>query len=137
MEININKKICNIISLYRSPSQSHDQFEQFLQNFESNLRYITSKNSYITVVIGDFNARSTSWWTDDITTKEGTEIESLTLSYGLNQVINEQTHILPSSNSCIDLLFTSHTNMITESGVHSSLQICHVSFPSLNLTIGK
>ena len=36
-------------------------------------------------------------------------------------MINEHTHILESSSSCIDLIFTSQPNLITESGVHPPL----------------
>ena len=36
-------------------------------------------------------------------------------------MINEPTHILESSSSCIDLIFTSQPNLITESGAHPSL----------------
>ena len=36
-------------------------------------------------------------------------------------MINEPAHILESSSSCIDLIFTSQPNLITESGFHPSL----------------
>ena len=37
-------------------------------------------------------------------------------------MIDEPTHVLESSSSCIDLMiFTSQPNLITESGVHLSL----------------
>ena len=36
-------------------------------------------------------------------------------------MINDPTQILISSSSCIDLIFTLQTNLITESGVHLSL----------------
>ena len=36
-------------------------------------------------------------------------------------MINEPKHILQSSCSCIDLIFISQPNLITESGVHLSL----------------
>ena len=36
-------------------------------------------------------------------------------------MINEPTHILESSSSYIDLIFTSQPKLITESGVHPSL----------------
>ena len=36
-------------------------------------------------------------------------------------MLNEPAHILESSFSCIDLLFSSQPNLITESGVHPSL----------------
>ena len=38
---------------------------------------ITQKNLFITVVIDNFNARSSKWWTDDKTTQEGLKIENL------------------------------------------------------------
>ena len=36
-------------------------------------------------------------------------------------MINEPSHIIGSSSSCIDLIFTSQPNLITESGVHPSI----------------
>ena len=36
-------------------------------------------------------------------------------------MINEPTHILESSSSCIDLIFTAQPNLITEPGVHLTL----------------
>ena len=47
-------------------------------------------------------------------------------NYGLNQLIQLPTHILNSSSSCIDLIFTSLPNLVMESGIHSSLYSnCH------------
>ena len=39
----------------------------------------------------------------------------------MNQLIQEPTHILNSSSSCNDVIFTSEPNLIMESGIHSSL----------------
>ena len=36
-EIKIKDKLCNFISLYRSPNQSQDDFESFINNLEYNL----------------------------------------------------------------------------------------------------
>ena len=50
----------------------------------------------------------------------------MTSQFGLKQLIQESTHILTDSSSCIDLIFTSQPNLVMESGVHSSLhQNCH------------
>ena len=77
-------------------------------------------------MVSDFNARSSSWWSDDVDNIEGIRFESITSFHGLHQIIIELTHILPSSSSCIDLIFTNQPNMITDSGVHPSLhQNCH------------
>ena len=57
----IREKLCNFISLYRSPSQSQDDFETFLKNFELNLDTILANNSFLTVVLGDFNGKLNLW----------------------------------------------------------------------------
>ena len=59
-------------------------------------------------------------------------------SYDLNQLIQEPTHILNSSSSCIDLIFTLQPNLVMESGFHSSLHSnCHhqIVFAKFNLSI--
>ena len=53
-------------------------------------------------------------------------------------IINEPTHILENSSYCIDLIFTSQPNLITESGVHLSLHPnCHhqVIYAKFNLNV--
>ena len=53
-------------------------------------------------------------------------VDNITKQYRLHQVIIEPIHILDSISSCIDLIFTSQPNLITESGVHPSLHPnCH------------
>ena len=75
------------------------------------LATITKKWSDFAVIVGDSNVRSTTWWSGDITTTAGTNIEALTSYHGFEQVINEQTHILPNSPSCIDLIFADKPNL--------------------------
>ena len=90
------------------------------------------------LVTGDFNMRSSSLWSDDIDTVEGMRLESIASYYGLHQIINEQTHILPSSVSCIDLTFTNQPNLVIDSGVHPSLhQNSHnqIIFANINLQV--
>ena len=57
-------------TFYRSPSQSHDVFEKFAVNFRLNLDKITNKNSYLIVILGDFNTKSSNWYKHDTTTYE-------------------------------------------------------------------
>ena len=57
---------------------------------------------------------------------EGSQIEFLASQFAMSQVINELTHILDNSKSCIDLIFTSQPNMIMDSGVYPSIHSnCH------------
>ena len=96
------------------------------------------RNPFLVVAIGDFNAKSSNWFCHDKTNFEGDAIENLTSQFGLHQVIKEPTHILDTSSSCIDLIFTSQPNLITESGVHSSLHSnCYhlIIFAKFNLEV--
>ena len=56
----------------------------------------------------------------DKTSFEGSTIESITSQFGLHQLINEPIHLLQNSSSCIDLIFTSQSNIVVESGVYPS-----------------
>ena len=64
----------------------------------------------MSVIIGDFNARSYSWWSNDVDTTEGLNVVSLTSSNGLRQLTNEPIHIQVNSSSCIDLISTDQPN---------------------------
>ena len=78
------------------------------------------------MAIGDFNAKLSNWFCQDKTNFEGDTIENLTSLFGLHEVIKEPTHILDTSSSCIDQIFTSQPNLIIDSGVYSSLHSnCH------------
>ena len=67
-EISFGGKICNFISLYRSPSQLSETFEDLADNFELNLDKIANKSPYLLVVLGDFNVISSNWYKHDKTT---------------------------------------------------------------------
>ena len=54
-EIKIADKTGNFISLYRSPSQSRDEFESFA---EFNLDSAALRDPYLILVRGDFNAQT-------------------------------------------------------------------------------
>ena len=125
-------KQCNITLIYRSPSQSSEGCDTFLSNFE--LLLIANRNSFVSIIIGDFNAKSNNWCSSDKTTYKDKKLESLTFQCRSKPVISYPTHILESRSSCIDLIFTSHANLVMNSGVHSSLhpdchhQIIHAKF---------
>ena len=123
-ELNIGGKICNFISLYRSPSQTQDEFENLIDNLELNLKTLCQNNPLLIVLIGDLNAKSKNWYSCDKSSYERNEIE--TAQFGLPQIIKEPTHISNTSSSCIGLIFTSQPNLITGSSVHPSLHPnCH------------
>ena len=132
-ELKVGDKNFDFFSLYKSPSQSKDDFDTFAENLELNL-----ENLVLVVAIGDFNPKSSNLFRQDKASFEGDTIENLTSQFGLHQVIKEPAHILDTFSSCIDLIFTSHPNLIIESGVHSSLHSnCHhqMIFAKFNLEV--
>ena len=112
--------------MYCLPSQSIVQFSLFRQRWEETIININHCSPTIAIYIGDFNARNSEWWNGDSTNLQGTELAELAAQYSLNQIIDGPTHILPNSASCIDLIFTTETNFVTDSGVLPSLfPRCH------------
>ena len=136
LEVNLKNKKEYLVSLYRSPNQNPDEFELFLTNLENLLADITNRNPHFMLLLGDFNAKSKAWFIDNQSSREGTQLESLTSVYGMKQLIAEPTHVLENSSSCIDLIFTDQSNLIMDAGVHPSLHSkCHhqVIYAKLNL----
>ena len=122
-EVTIGSKKCKCIIgiAYKSPNQNSDKFESLLSNFEFLLQDISNRNPYLTLLLGDYSARNTKWWDHDITTTERTQLETTTTIYGLQQLIDEPTHIRKNSSSCIDLISTNQPNLIVNRGIHPSL----------------
>ena len=58
LELKVGDKICNLVVLYRSPSDSQDEFETFCDNFEMTLDILVQNNPFLMTAIGDFNAKS-------------------------------------------------------------------------------
>ena len=89
-------------------------------------------------MIRDFNAKSKDWCSIDTTNFEGSELDFLTSQFGLSQIIKETTNILHKSRFCIDLVFTSHPNMVIDFGVHASLNSnyhYHIIYAKFDLKI--
>ena len=81
------------------------------------------KPAALSIITGDFNARSLSWWSNDINTTEGSKLLALTSSNVFSQLINELTHIQTNNTSPIDLFFTNKPGLLVDSGVHHYIQI--------------
>ena len=100
-EVSYKNKKCFIATLYRSPSQSREEFEKLLCNFEVLIKAIFNQKDAISIIMGDFNARSSNWCKYDISNSEGVQIDSVTSTHGLEQLIYQPNHILFNSLSSI------------------------------------
>ena len=75
--------------------QGNIEFENFLSNFDELLIKTASSNSLFTIILGDFNYRSSSWWKEDKTTVESIHLETLTPLHNFYQLISEpHTHTI-------------------------------------------
>ena len=72
------------------------------------------------LILGDFNAQSPTW-DDDKISIEGTQLDVVSSSHGLHQLIKAPTHLMENSVSFIDLIFTNQPKLVIDSGVHPSL----------------
>ena len=91
---------------------------------------MVEKKPFMMVVFSDFNLKSKSWYTNDSTYFESSKIDFLTSSFSFHQIINKPT------NSCIDIIFTTQSNLAMESGVHSPLhENCNRQLPYLRLIL--
>ena len=136
--MNIKGQVGFFIVSYRSPSQTSSQFDDFLSNFEKLFDDIQIFQPSFTVILGDFNAWSKSWWPGDLTTIGGTRLGYLVSTHGFRQLITEPTHILRNLPSHIDLIFTDQPSLVDDSGVHPTLHenCCHqITYCKFNLKI--
>ena len=76
-------------SYYCSPSQSRQEFDKFLGNFEVLIKTISNQKDAISIMMADFNAWSSNWCKYDVCNNEGVQIVT-----SLDQLIYESTHIL-------------------------------------------
>ena len=120
-ELTIGRKKVFFVVVYRSPSQNSESFYSFLENLELIIQNLKNKRPHYMILTGDFNCKSDSWWVEDEVTTEGTKLSKLCESYCLNQLIEEPTHILGNSLSCIELIITDQPNLFVDSGEYSSL----------------
>ena len=87
---------------------------------------LVSKNPFLLVVLGDFNAKLSQRHVKDSSTSKGNSIDSITSEFGLHKIINEPTNILGNSLPYIDLLFILKSNLSVKSGTQPSFHPnCH------------
>ena len=100
--------------LYRSPSQSPDEFENFCTKADILLSEMNDELPIYPILTGDFNARCSKWWRNDITIFAGKKADFVTSSAGYTQIIHEPTHAINKSKSCDYLIFFTNQNVISK-----------------------
>ena len=110
---------------YRSPSQSHDELENFCSELNLLLTNINNKPA-CSIRIGDFNAKCSKWCSSDKNNIAGLEIVNITTTAGYSQLINKPIHFINGTSSCIDLIFSSNVSFKRNYRIEQSIYgKCH------------
>ena len=133
-EIIVNNEICFLRCLYRWPNQIQEQFESFCENLIDVLSGINNQQPTCSILV-------------DKDSKAGQDIDTFTTTSGYTQIIGQPTHIVNDILSCIDLLFTTNSKLLSDVGVKQTIyDKCHhniiyrsinLYMPFLHLAVGK
>ena len=148
VEIGVFDALCDVKHTTKFSRSSHSPSKKATVTFliftllllfmsgDIELADMTSRIPHFMLLLGDFNAKSNTWFINDESSSEGAQFESLTPLYGMKQLIAEPTHVLENSSSCIGLFYTNQPNLIMGAGVHPPLHSkCYhqVIYAKLNL----
>ena len=118
----------NVIStcFYRSPSQNHDELENFYSELDLPLTNINNNQPACPILIGNFNVKFSKWCISGKNNIAGLETDNITTSASYSQLINKQTRFINGTSFCIDLIFSSNLsfikNYVTERSIYEK---CH------------
>ena len=82
-KINVRRKKLIPFVVYRSPSQTDDEFDLFIDRLELTIQNIQVKKPDCIIITGDFNCKSQKWWSDGIEDKHGNALDELIQSKNL------------------------------------------------------
>ncbi|KYN09820.1 hypothetical protein ALC57_18073 [Trachymyrmex cornetzi] len=104
--VEVNEKLYEGVLMvtyeYYSPSASHGEFIRFLEDIVEEL---TIRGECIGIIIGDFNI--------DLKTNSfyAKKLQTIMLSFGMKQCVNEPTRIMKNNQTIIDLLFINNNKL--------------------------
>ena len=137
-EISVRNETFFFTCFYRSPSQSHAEFENYYSELNLLLTNINNNLPACSIVIGDFNAECSKWSSSDKNNTAGLEIDNITTTAGYSQLINKPTHFINGTSSCVDLIFSSNVSFIRNYGIEQSIyEKCHhnITYGTLDFSV--
>ena len=83
-------------------------------------------NTTLSVISGDFNAKSSQWFSLVEKNAEWREINFLTSTCGYSHLVNKPTRVTKNSSAYMDLNFAACPNLLRETGAELSVfEKCH------------
>ncbi len=99
-----------LVTAYRPP-KSDQNVSDFISSFETALDSLQRTAKTIFCLVGDFNAKSRSWWSGQMTNEAGEQLAVLAKAHGLVQLVNGPTRAAGSPHAAqLDLMFISDTD---------------------------
>ena len=121
-EVKLNRNTINLVLSYFHPNLPSNDFLEYTNALERIYECIRKEHPLVTILTGDFNAKSPLFWEHDIETREGRVVSNFLLSNNLDELINEPTHVRDNdTQSCIDLIYTDQASLFTDTGVLPTL----------------
>ena len=139
-EIIVGNEKCFFTCLYGSQNQNHEELENLSSNLDPLHWSINENHPACSILIGDFNARSSKWCNSDKINRAGIELDNITTSAGCSQLINEPTHFVNKTSSCIDLIFSSDLNIARNCRIEKTIYgKCHhdIIYGTLNFNVPR
>ena len=98
--------------LYRPPSSSEVDIDEFARCLELSLDSVDFRRSHA-ILVGDFNATSPTWYSQDNYNAAGRQLEPVIDQLGLYQCVDFPTHLGNDGQlqSLLDLVLVSDRNM--------------------------
>ena len=81
-EIKLRKYKIFFAVAYRSPTQTNDEFRNFLASVETLINSINLQSNHILILSGDFNASCSRWWELDPSNHIGESLQQSTEDLG-------------------------------------------------------
>ena len=137
-EISVENETCFLTCFYRSPSQSHDELENFCSGLNLLLTNIKNNEQTCSILRGDFNAKCSKWCSSDKNNIAGLEIDNISTTAAYSQLIKKPRHFINRTSSCSDLIFSSNVNFIRNYGIERSIyEKCHhnITFDTLDFNV--
>ena len=92
-EIKLERKKVFFVLSYRHPNMLNDEAVAYMNKLDSIYDSIRKENPTVSILCGDFNARSPIFWEGDNENYEGGLLNNLLTSNNLEKLICEATHI--------------------------------------------
>ena len=116
IEIKLIPKSILVGVCYRPPNMTRQQANDFIENMQISLNKAMCHGADSIYLLGDFNDRCTDWAGKHPDSELKENLKDMTMSFGLQQLINEPTYMTKTSANLLDLIFTDSPGYIKKSG---------------------